>query len=246
MKKNLKSILAMTPYRVLRRTAINRFQANSETLQTLRDRGFQPAFVIDGGANVGDFARETARHFPAARFELIEPQPGCKPRLDTLSKVLDARVHPCALTSDSETHSIHLRTDASQTSTGAHVVDPDAPDQSGVISVPAITLDALFGGKWSPDQRGLLKLDLQGFELEALRGGMNTLVNIDVILIEVSFYRLSKEPSIAELIAFLSDAGFELHDIASISARQRDNRAYQADFLFVRAGSLLTKDTAWQ
>jgi hypothetical protein len=68
---------------------------------------------------------------------------------------------------------------------------------------------------------------------------------VEVVLTEVSFFAQAYEPSVLELSAFLGANGFDLYDIASVSARARDNRARQADFVFVRRGTALTKDGAW-
>lgn len=71
---------------------------------------------------------------------------------------------------------------------------------------------------------GLLELDLPGFELHALRGAAASLLRFDVILTEVSFFSQAYEPTISNLIVFLFEHGFELYDIASLSARRRDDR----------------------
>jgi hypothetical protein len=66
------------------------------------------------------------------------------------------------------------------------------------------------------------------------------------VLTEVSFYAQAYEPTIAELVSFLDQNGFELHDVAALTARQRDNRLHQGDFLFVRKDSALAGDKRWQ
>ena len=111
--------------------------------------------------------------------------------------------------------------------------------------VIADTIDHLLEGHLVADDELLIKLDLQGFELEALRGATATLSRAAVVLTEVSFYAQAYEPPVADLVAFLRRANFDLYDIASIYARPRDNRPRQGDFVFVRRDSRLMKDTAW-
>ena len=91
----------------------------------------------------------------------------------------------------------------------------------------------------------LLKLDLQGYELEALAGGERTLAATDVVLTEVSFFAQAYEPPIARLVAFLAARQFELYDICALGGRRRDGRARQGDFVFARKGSALSADTRW-
>ena len=47
------------------------------------------------------------------------------------------------------------------------------------------------------------------------------------------------------IVHFLHERGFALYDIAALTARRRDNRAHQGDFVFVRRDSSLMADTAW-
>ena len=126
-------------------------------------------------------------------------------------------------------------------STGAHI----ASDKESSVTVAASTLDTFFDWVTKAD-RPLLKLDLQGYELHALRGGPVFLRSVETILTEVSFYAQAYEPSIAAIVSFLNDSGFQLYDIASLAGRTRDNRLHQGDFVFVRAGSQLLQDGRWE
>ena len=72
-------------------------------------------------------------------------------------------------------------------STGADVTSTG----EGSVAVPASTIDALLGSRLrlAPDRRALLKLDLQGHELRALQGAVASLPSIELVLVEVSFFR---------------------------------------------------------
>ena len=109
----------------------------------------------------------------------------------------------------------------------------------------ARTLDALFGHTLTPAHRPLLKMDLQGYELEALHGGVTVLRSVEVILAEVSFYSRAHAARLLEMMVFLDAQGFALHDIAALAGRARDNRLRQGDFLFVRRDSPLAADERW-
>lgn len=248
MKSALKWALAHTPYRVVRRQAHNRFQAVEASLLAAADRGFRPTIIIDGGANVGEFARAALQIFPEAKVHTIEPQPGCVAALNLLAAEIGKRLvfHPVALCEPADAgSSLTLASDASFTSTGAHVVVGDYKPEFKT-DVPCVTLDSLLAGQLTRGDRILLKLDLQGYELHALKGAIETLTAVEMVLTEVSFFRQAYEPPIESLVTFLSDQGFELYDIASISGRARDQRAKQGDFIFVRRGTQLTVDARWE
>jgi FkbM family methyltransferase len=204
----------------------------------MKERGFDPKVVIDGGAHLGSFSVMAKQLFPNAFFHLIEPQAACLPHLRALCVHEDFVLHECALSDVSGTLSLR---DGDEPSTGAHVTF-----ETSAVSRPvcAVTLDDLFRDKLNLGPT-LLKLDLQGFELHALRGATEILRDIDVILTEVSFYPQAYEPSIAELTQFFNAHDFELYDIAAIAGRSRDNRAHQGDFIFAKKRSSLVSDRRW-
>ena len=243
LKRILKSFLRHTPYRVVRARDANRFQAIEECLVSLAKRGFNPRRIVDGGANVGDFAKLAASIFRMATVHLVEPQPACHNALAQLTEDDHFRLHAVAL--GSEDTFIDLAIDPAGVTTGAHVLPDRKPSSEGRVPVPVARLDTLLAAEIAKEDRCLLKLDLQGWELEALKGAAGLLDRMEVILCEVSFYAQAYEPSIETLMQFLDKKDFALHDVAALAARPRDNRAHQGDFLFVRRNSPLMADTAW-
>jgi FkbM family methyltransferase len=235
--------LAQTSFRLVR-APINRFQAIEESLQHLKELGYAPGMIIDGGAHLGDFALLAQRLFPATTIHLIEPQPACQNAVRQLALQHGFTVHPVALVSPEETGKPIFMAAGIEASTGAYIVPP-ADRVPANVRVNASTLDQIFGPRVSPKDRVLLKLDLQGYELRALRGAVDVLRSVEVLLTEVSFFAQAYEPSIFELVEFLDKNDFDLFDVAALSARARDNRLKQGDLLFVRRGSNLAVDTRW-
>jgi FkbM family methyltransferase len=240
VKQIIKAIIAQTPYRIVRDRGENRFQAIDVSLRNMKDRGFFPRIVIDGGAHLGSFSLAAKQVFPGATFHLAEPQPACRIPLIALCAMEGFILHECALADHVGKIGLSRTTEPS---TGAHIV-PTSDTETGIVSTS--TLDALFGQRISVHDRALLKLDLQGYELHALRGGPTLLRSIEVILTEISFFAQAYEPTIIDLMNFLDSSGFQLYDIAAISGRRRDNRAHQCDFVFARMGSQLLEDTRWE
>ncbi len=243
MKSLVKRIMRWTSYRIIRTNALNRFDAIEELLAVLYNRGFRPTRIIDGGANIGAFACAAKEIFADAEVDLIEPQPACLEHLARLKSSLGFALHPVALVGPAHSgETIGLAIKPGEVTTGAHV---SASVIGDVVQVPVSTLDGLLADRVGGRERIFLKLDLQGYELEALTGAEKTLMQTEAILTEVSFFAQAYEPSIAKLIAFLHTGGFDLYDVAALSARARDGRARQGDFLFVRRDSALMADTRW-
>jgi len=231
MKRLIKSLMERTPYRITRYHSANRFFAIEPSLRMMKARGFAPRLIIDGGAHLGVFSIVAKKIFSDAVIHLVEPQTACSGPLHELCDTEGFILHQCALAEKGS--SVGL-TWTPEPSTGAHI----AVDGEDAEFVPATTLDALFGSVAKED-RSLLKLDLQGYELYALRGGTTLLRSVEAILTEVSFFAQAYEPSIAALVLFLDDNGFQLYDIAALGGRLRDNRLQQGDLIFVRADSRL-------
>jgi hypothetical protein len=81
----------------------------------------------------------------------------------------------------------------------------------------------------------LLKLDVQGFELEALTGAGELLRHIDEIFVELSFDILYAGQALAgDVQRFMEHAGFTLVDIRP-SINKPDGTPLQADALFRNA-----------
>lgn len=241
LKDAAKAVIAKTPYRVLRGRP-NRFDAIEATLGRLVQSGFRPRTVIDGGAHLGSFALVAASIFDGAEIHMVEPQPACRADLQALSDKRGFKLHPYALAAQSG--EIRMWAAGDVPSTGSSVAETAfAEDQ--VVTVQAETLDRLTEDGALMQDGALLKLDLQGYELEALKGATHMLRKVEILLTEVSFFAQAYEPSPLVLMSFLHEAGFDLYDVAALSGRARDDRLKQGDFVFVRRRSRLATDTSW-
>jgi FkbM family methyltransferase len=236
-------------YRLARLPA-NRFQAMGETLQWLQSSGYAPRVIIDAGANVGDWARLACTIFPHAAYHLVEPQPQCRPHLEALKgRLRNSCLHAVAL-SEPGTRSVHMV--GADGSSGAWVsVEPEANS----IELPAAALDDIISV--GPADHTLLKLDLEGHELVALRGAEHLLRDVEVVITEVSFYRPPAEPGAGanantqhgpvflDIAAFLRDRSFELYDFAALAAPLSNRRLRTGDAVFIHKDSPLRVVHNW-
>src|SRR5258706_5546752 len=73
----------------------------------------------------------------------------------------------------------------------------------------------------------LIKMDVQGYELEVLKGGVKTLRNTYFVLLEMQNHGIyNGAPKYYELDGFLRNAGFELFEISpSIRENQQDRKS---------------------
>jgi FkbM family methyltransferase len=115
------------------------------------------------------------------------------------------------------------------------VLTPDAKS----VSMACSPLDMLVPGSpfAAPE---LLKIDAQGYDLEVLKGAVETLHTVQVIVLELSLIPLNPcAPSIREAVDWLDDRGFRLLDICGFMRRPVDGALFQIDAAFARKDSEL-------
>jgi FkbM family methyltransferase len=113
----------------------------------------------------------------------------------------------------------------------------DAPELRpvGAAEIEVVALDDIADERWSGRDQLLLKLDVQGSELDVLRGGRRTLAQAVAIEVELTILALYEgQPLISEVTAFLAEAGFGLVAIEPGYRDLRTGRLAQLDGLFVR------------
>ncbi len=206
--------------------------------------GFRPTAVIDIGANVGAWSRMSRRIFPGTRILAVEPQNNLQAALrKTASELGNVTIAQTLLGARSAAAvPFHV-----YEFSGMSSVFPDA--EAKPIATTAhdmVTLDELVAREGFPPAQ-LIKLDVQGYELEVLRGGANTLAAADVVLSEVSMLPLYEGgPIMHEVVGFMADAGFHAYDFLSERRRPSDDALFQTDMLFVRHDSPIIASKHWK
>lgn len=216
-------------YRMFRALGIKveRYRDPLDELKALA--GSDVARVIDGGAFKGTVSQDFLTMFPDAEVHAFEPQSDLYANLAAISENESRwQVHNLALSDSEGEAEFHVPAAAFT----ASLLTPDAAFGSArVDKVRTTTLD-----KWS-EQHGatdVLKLDLQGAELQALKGATSMLSNVRVILCEVNFVPRYEGCSLFhEIAAFLAEQGFMLHRLYDL--RSLPSGAWEmADAIFIK------------
>lgn len=196
------------------------------------------ATVVDIGANKGQFALAARRWAPGARVIAFEPLAG---PAGTFRRVFagDDKVtlHQAAIGPASARQAMHVsaREDSSSLLpiAAAQVDMFPGTQEKTTVEVRVATLDELL----TPAELAapaLLKLDVQGFELDALMGCESLLDRFDWVYCECSYVELyTGQKLVNEVSVWLAERGF----VAAGSfnhARDGEGRVVQADFLFRR------------
>ena len=197
-----------------------------------------PECVIDAGANIGDWSADLLRFCTPRRHLCIEPHPALAASLrQRFAAHAAVQVVECAL--GSATGEVRLNTAANPLlhslrlpAAGMAGRFPADFRVDGELAVRMRTLDELARDL---PRVSLLKLDLQGYEREALAGAGDTLRRTDAVLTEVNFVpHYEGEADFAELHGIFVAAGFRLANYAPPSGGD-ERCALFANFLYLRA-----------
>jgi FkbM family methyltransferase len=198
------------------------------------------ATVIDVGSNRGQFAVFARHRWPNARVLCFEPLPG--PR-EVLTRVADelgnVQVFPYALGDEGGERRMHVaRSDDSSSFLAVTQRQIEAfPDTREVERqvVEVRRLENLITAE-EVSHPILMKIDVQGAELDVLRGALELLGAVRDILVECSLVELyAGQPLLDDTVLFAREQGFRLIGLSAPS-RASDGTPLQCDVLFSRAG----------
>ncbi len=213
-------------------------------LRAAKNAGLAPGTVIDVGAAYGSFALQCRRVFPDAMFICIEPLQEYEPLLEKVTKSIpNAEYILAAAASGPKEVTINVHPDLLGSSLYLEAEDSNV---NGVPrTVPAIVLDGL-----TKDKRikapFLIKIDVQGAELDVLLGVEATLGSTEYIILEVSFFEFFKGgPQFWDVVNFMKSKGFVAYDIWGLQYRPLDNGLSQADIAFVKETGLFRKNHSY-
>ena len=228
------AILRVAPYRAaLLQHWVAATVEHAEALAKLKLRT-----VVDVGANRGQFSLFALHTFPAASIISLEPLPEPAARFRRVfAQEPRVTLHNAALGPDTGQSVMHVsrRDDSSSLLpiTAAQAELFPGTDEVRTETVRTAPLSA-FVDSTSIEEPALLKLDVQGYEMEALRACGDLLEKFTYVYAEGSFVELYEGQVLADdLIAWLREQGYEL--VGSYeSVRDEHGQTVQADMLFER------------
>lgn len=212
------------------------------TLDRLHRSGASYQTIVDVGANIGAFSVAALEFFPDATIEAFEPVPECRGEfLRNVSRFRrpPPRLWPVALGQRRSRVTFHVNehTPSSSALLLLPEHEKEFPDArlTRPIDVEVETLDDLTA-TIGPKRPCLLKIDVQGYELEVLSGGRRFLQSVDYMIVECSVRPLYEGAPFAEdVIGMLSQEGFCLVDVVGELRESASRRAMQFDLHFSRS-----------
>ena len=186
--------------------------------------------VVDIGASNGQWTHECREIWPDAKYFLVDPLVENELSLQRMkSDIRGLGYYLGALSS--KPGSMILNHHGDQSSFHPSEFGHGAESQR---SIPVETLDNLLKqGCFSPPD--LIKIDVQGHELQVLAGAIETLKSAKILLIECNIQQSYHGiPFFHEVVSFLGDHDFRVFDFCTYAQRPFDLRLTQTDVVFAK------------
>lgn len=164
-------------------------------IKRLRDVGQRPfASIVDIGANTGQFARHARVAFPEARIISFEPVESCYTELvHTFSGDSNFRAYNCAIGKSNRKTTFYTNEYAPSSSmleiAEEHIkYFPNTENTTATVIEEKLFEEVVDIA--SLEKPCLVKIDVQGYELEIISNNDKLLSAADVVIVETSFKQL--------------------------------------------------------
>lgn len=217
-------------------------QEVATALQFLSREARRRPVVADIGANTGDWCAQVLKVAPEARVISFEPGKEAFLHLDERFRA-DDRVTVVNAAASSTSGDVTLWSNgpgSELASLSKRQLDHYGIDFSYSETVAAVTLDEWFAD--SPLQPNLLKIDVEGHELDVLGGSLNLLSTVQVVQFEFGGTDIDSRTFLKDFYFLFDEAGFDILRLSQRGvvpvekyAEQDESFAY-ANYLAVRRG----------
>ena len=237
LKELLQRILGPLGLRVIRTTRITK----ADLFDHVISLSFSPSTVIDVG--VGRGTPELYEPFPNSTFLLVEPVVEFEPFLREICGKYSADYIIAAAGDNTGDIVLNVPQQTEGALEGSSIYDHGGGYSPRVV--PQITLDQVcvernLAGPY------LIKLDVQGAELEVLNGASKLLASTELVILESNLFEFHPGvPQFHDVVHYMKARGFVLYDIADPNYRPLDRALGQLDTAFVKENGVFRRHHTW-
>lgn len=254
MKKILKNIIASTGFELRRRSQHTPGDHNApvgnmeELLAGVKKRGLKCTTLLDIGANKAEWSALFKTVYPKANCVLIEPLTDCEPELKIFVQQHPGSSYFLAAAGSANTESVITVWDDLYGSSLLPSADEQKLSKGKQRKITVRKMDDLLSENniAAPE---IVKIDVQGFELEALKGAASLFGKTELFILEVSLYEFDDVPGMPEfyeVIDFMYQRGYVVYDFPGFLRRPFDGALGQCDVAFVKRKGFLRNSNKWK
>lgn len=190
---------------------------------------FEPKSILDIGANVGQFYNEIKNIFPNSYYYLIEGSESCEVVLETF----DVDYSICLLSDTEKEVDFYVRKNEPRC-TGNSIYRENTSfyddDQIIVEKKQTKTLSNLLNNQTFD----LIKIDVQGSEIDIINGGLDIIKEAKGILMEVSLMEYNQNSPTKEFVyEYMDNLGFKPVELIGNINHPLTYELIQQDILFL-------------
>lgn len=202
------------------------FDSEISAYERLRLRGLVPDGIIDVGAYEGAWTRAALSVWPHCPVLMVEPQAAKKQKLEAVCETNRSVSYQQCLLGAEEGHTKIFY----EMETGSSIYPENTNVQRQERYIETTTLD--LAAKDFVGGHIFLKIDVQGAELDVLRGASRTLARTEAIQLEMPFIAYNQgAPRFYEIINKMEQLGFSPVEISNTTILK--GVFIQADIVFV-------------
>jgi FkbM family methyltransferase len=186
----------------------------------------EPKRILDIGANVGGWYRECRPHFPSSYIFSIEANDECEEAL----KAANPNYLIALLTKDNKEYDYYINNTHQSTGNSIYkeLTEHYTEANTRIIKKQGTRLDDLFKDEYFD----LIKMDVQGAELDIIKGGPKLIQAAHGLILEVALKEYNQSsPMHDEIVAYLETIRFTKKLI--LDDLMYNNEVYHQDIFFL-------------
>ena len=207
-------------------------------LKSLQNKNFNPNYIVDVGCGHGEWTKKMMKFFENSNFVLFDANEDNKKKLDQL--VIENKnimYHITLLSDDNKNY------DFFKMGYGSSVYEEQTTHKREVKNIKSQRLVDVLPSDLKKSNNNMIKLDVQGSELNILKGLDDLINKFEIIILETSLHNYNKDaPLFNEVLTFMTNKNYKLYDLFDFKRLGNDESfLLQFDCVFVRNESKISE-----
>ena len=209
---------------------------NTNSILSLLKKKINPNFILDIGCGYGEWFLKCYNFFPNSKYLLYDANKYNQKKLQELKKKYPSIIYKICLLSN-EIKDLKFY----NMGYGSSVYEEKTSFERTVEQITSTTLDIELKDLPINTTNNIIKLDVQGSEIDILRGLKDKINLFEVIILETSLKEYNKNsPLFFNVINFMESKNFHFYDLCDLKRLGNENSILvQFDSVFVKKNSKL-------